>query len=189
MTWSITWIGLSNFNQSINQSLLDTSSSRRPFHVAIEFRNWSMVIFNSFSISNWMYYFPILLYSNRITGYRPINDGTGIHSFYFYNASSSPLLLRGAPDTARILRRSFTPKFLRRPQVKNLFLLSPWMVAGYLFMYEAEPKSQSASVVSEWVSHLHWTVAPTCMLIELLSFMYFAHLKQLRYLWLAYTAA
>jgi len=27
-----------------------------------------------------------------------------IHSFYFYSASSSLLLLRGAPDTARILR-------------------------------------------------------------------------------------
>ena len=31
-----------------------------------------------------------------------------IHSGYFYSASSSPLLLRGAPDTARILCRSFT---------------------------------------------------------------------------------
>jgi len=33
-----------------------------------------------------------------------------IYSGYFYSASSSPLLLRGVPDTARILRRSFTPK-------------------------------------------------------------------------------
>src|SRR6218665_1270195 len=33
-----------------------------------------------------------------------------IHSGYFYSASSSPLPLRGAPDTARILCRSFTPK-------------------------------------------------------------------------------
>src|SRR6218665_3835618 len=33
-----------------------------------------------------------------------------IHSCYFYNASSSPLLLGGAPDTAWILCRSFTPK-------------------------------------------------------------------------------
>ena len=30
-----------------------------------------------------------------------------IHSGHFYSASSSPLPLRGAPDTARILRRSF----------------------------------------------------------------------------------
>ena len=33
-----------------------------------------------------------------------------IHSGYFHSASSSPPLLRGARDTSRILRRSFTPK-------------------------------------------------------------------------------
>jgi len=33
-----------------------------------------------------------------------------IHSDYFYSASSSPLLLRAASDTARILCRNFTPK-------------------------------------------------------------------------------
>src|SRR6218665_2547817 len=33
-----------------------------------------------------------------------------IHSDYFYGASSSPLLLRSAPDRARILCRNFTPK-------------------------------------------------------------------------------
>jgi len=35
-----------------------------------------------------------------------------MHSFIqaIYSASSSPLLLRGAPDTARILCRSFKPK-------------------------------------------------------------------------------
>src|SRR6218665_3497258 len=31
------------------------------------------------------------------------------HSDHFYSASSNPLLRRGAPDTARILCRSFTP--------------------------------------------------------------------------------
>ena len=39
-----------------------------------------------------------------------INDALFIHSGYFYSASSSPLLLRGAPDTARILCRCFMPK-------------------------------------------------------------------------------
>jgi len=33
-----------------------------------------------------------------------------IHSGYFYSASSSPLLLRGAPDIARVPCRNFTPK-------------------------------------------------------------------------------
>jgi len=33
-----------------------------------------------------------------------------IHSDYLYSASSSPLLLRGATDTARVLCRNFSPK-------------------------------------------------------------------------------
>ena len=37
-----------------------------------------------------------------------------IHPGYFYSASSIPLPLRGAPDTARILCRNFTPKRRRQ---------------------------------------------------------------------------
>ena len=43
-----------------------------------------------------------------------------IHSDHFYSASSSPLLLRSAPDTARILCRSFASKRHRQLQVKDL---------------------------------------------------------------------
>ena len=43
-----------------------------------------------------------------------------IHSGYFYSASSSPLLPRGAPDTARTLCGNFTPKRHRQLQVKDL---------------------------------------------------------------------
>ena len=43
-----------------------------------------------------------------------------IHSDHFYNASSSPLLLRSTPDTARILCRSFMPKHHRQLWVKDL---------------------------------------------------------------------
>src|SRR6218665_1874459 len=43
-----------------------------------------------------------------------------IHSGHFYSASSSPLLLRSAADTARILCRSFTPKRHRQLRVKDL---------------------------------------------------------------------
>jgi len=43
-----------------------------------------------------------------------------IHSGYFYSASLSPLLVRGAPNTVRILCRSFTPKRQRQLQVKDL---------------------------------------------------------------------
>jgi len=53
-----------------------------------------------------------------------------IHSFihlgYFYSASSSPLLLRGAPDTARTLCRSFMPKHHRQLQVKDLEKFRMW---------------------------------------------------------------
>src|SRR6218665_1623820 len=47
-----------------------------------------------------------------------------IHSGYFYSASSSPLLLRSASDTARILCRSFTSKHHRQLRVEGL--VSTW---------------------------------------------------------------
>src|SRR6218665_2284775 len=49
-----------------------------------------------------------------------------IHSRYFYSASSSPLLLRGAPDRARILCRSFTPRRHRQLRVKDLPMVPTW---------------------------------------------------------------
>src|SRR6218665_1768172 len=51
------------------------------------------------------------------------------HSFvpsYFYSASSSPLLLRVAPDSARILCWSFTPKRRRQLRVKDLPKVLTW---------------------------------------------------------------
>src|SRR6218665_1035155 len=49
-----------------------------------------------------------------------------IHSDYFYSAASSPLLLRGAPDTAGILCRSFTPKRHIQLRVKDLPKVPTW---------------------------------------------------------------
>ena len=49
-----------------------------------------------------------------------------IHSFNFYSTSSSPLLLWGAPDTARIPCRCFTPKRHRQTQVKDLPKVRTW---------------------------------------------------------------
>jgi len=49
-----------------------------------------------------------------------------IHSGYFYSASPSPLLLRSAPDTTRILCRSFTPKRHRQLRVKDLPKVPTW---------------------------------------------------------------
>jgi len=48
------------------------------------------------------------------------------HSGNFYSASSSPLLLRGASNTAKILCRSFTLKRHRQPSVKDLPKVPTW---------------------------------------------------------------
>ena len=50
-----------------------------------------------------------------------------IHSFYFHCASSNPLLLRSAPNTARTLCRSFTPKRHRQGlRVKDFPKVPTW---------------------------------------------------------------
>src|SRR6218665_521288 len=49
-----------------------------------------------------------------------------IHSGYLYSASSSPVLFRGAPDTALILCRSFTLKRHRQLRVKDLPKAPTW---------------------------------------------------------------
>src|SRR6218665_1200290 len=59
----------------------------------------------SFSRVNYFYSFALIL--------------SFFHLSYFYSTSSNPLLLRGAPDTARILCRSFTPKCHRQLRVKD----------------------------------------------------------------------
>src|SRR6218665_3644972 len=54
-----------------------------------------------------------------------------IHSGYLSSSSSSPLLLRGAPDTAQKLCRSFRPKRHRHLRVKDL----PKVPIGQLHRY------------------------------------------------------
>jgi len=49
-----------------------------------------------------------------------------IYSGYFYSVSSSPLILRGTPNTARILCWSFTPKRNRQLWVKDLPKVHTW---------------------------------------------------------------
>ena len=48
------------------------------------------------------------------------------HSFYLYSTSSSPLLLRGAPDTSWTLCQSFTQKRHRQLRVKDLLKVPTW---------------------------------------------------------------
>src|SRR6218665_26733 len=52
--------------------------------------------------------------------------GSFIHSGHFYSAFSSPLLLRSAPNTARILCRRFTLKRHRQLRVKDLPKVPAW---------------------------------------------------------------
>ena len=67
-----------------------------------------------------------LVLQHNLLNLRFISASAFIHSGYFYSASSSPLLLRGAPDTARILCQSFTPKHHRQLQAKNLPKVPTW---------------------------------------------------------------
>jgi len=64
---------------------------------------------------------------------------THIHPGYFYSASSSLLLLRGAPDTARILRRSFMPKRHRQLWGKDLPKVPMWWKVSNLPMSHHAP--------------------------------------------------
>src|SRR6218665_224537 len=49
-----------------------------------------------------------------------------IHSGHCYIESLRPLLIKSAPDTARILCRSYTPKRHRRLRVKDLPKAPTW---------------------------------------------------------------
>src|SRR6218665_3430056 len=66
----------------------------------------------------WLLTLIIIKYSRiGFSEFLPINSI--IHSGHFYSASSRSLQLRSAPDTARILCRSFTPKRHMELRVKN----------------------------------------------------------------------
>src|SRR6218665_1165356 len=71
-----------------------------------------------------------------------------IHSSYFYSASLSPLLLRGAPDTAWILCRSFMPKRHRQLQVKDLSKVPTWRLER-----DSNPRPFGRKVMNLSMSH------------------------------------
>src|SRR6218665_1611939 len=64
-----------------------------------------------------------------------------IHSFY--SASSSPLLLRGAPDTTRILCRNFTPIPYRQLRVKDFPKVPRWRLERDL-----NPRPSGRNIIS-----------------------------------------
>src|SRR6218665_393415 len=67
-----------------------------------------------------------------------------IHSGHFYSASSSPLLLRSAPDTAWILCRSFTLQHHRQLRVKDLPKVPMWRLERDS---KTRPSSRKASTL------------------------------------------
>src|SRR6218665_1532219 len=71
-----------------------------------------------------------------------------IHSGYLYRASSSPLLLKSSPDTVRILRRGFTPKYHRQLRVKDLPKVPMWWLER-----ESNPRPFGRKVTNLPMSH------------------------------------
>ena len=71
-----------------------------------------------------------------------------IHSGYLYITSSSPLLLRGTPDTARILCRSFTPKRHRQLRAKDLPKVPTWWLER-----ESNPRPFGRQALTLPISH------------------------------------
>ena len=65
---------------------------------------------------------------NSDLGHFSVIKHSFIHSDHFYSASSSPLLLRRAHNTAWILCRSFTPTRHRQLWVKDLPKVSTWQL-------------------------------------------------------------
>src|SRR6218665_1212516 len=71
-----------------------------------------------------------------------------IHSGYFYASSSSSLSLKGAPYTARIMGRSFTPKRHRQLRVKVLPKVPTWRLQG-----DSNPRPFGRNATNLKVSH------------------------------------
>src|SRR6218665_400182 len=71
-----------------------------------------------------------------------------IHLGYFYSASSSPLLLRGAPDNARILCQSFMPKCHRQLRVKDLPKVPMWQLE-----WDSNPRTFGRKAINLPMSH------------------------------------
>src|SRR6218665_22196 len=71
-----------------------------------------------------------------------------IHSFYIYSTSSSPLLLRGASNTAQILCRSFTKKHHRQLRVKDLPKVPMWRLKQ-----DSNPQAFGRKVTNLPMSH------------------------------------
>src|SRR6218665_3988638 len=78
-----------------------------------------------------------------------------IHSGHFCSTSSSPLLLRSAPCTARILCRSFMSKRHRQLRVKDLLKVHMWWLEWTL----CGPSSN--------LPMCHHATQPTCMFVSL----------------------
>src|SRR6218665_479605 len=83
-----------------------------------------------------------------------------IHSGYFNSASSSPLLLRGAPGTARILCRSFALKSRAHATASKGLAQGPYVAARF------EPTTLQSTAIDSTSEH----PLPTFVLAALAEF-------------------
>src|SRR6218665_1663857 len=85
-----------------------------------------------FAIDNLLYNNPRALTEAQVKCWSRSEDDSFFHSFihsgHIYSASSSPLLFRGDPDTARILCRSFAPRRHKQLRVKDLPKVPTWLL-------------------------------------------------------------
>jgi len=89
-----------------------------------------------------------------------------IHSGHFYSASSSPLLIKSAPDTARILGWSFTPRCHRQLRVKDLPKVLAWRLAR-------DSNSRSSASTPSMCHHVSHVMLCGLVKIEILFFKFF----------------
>jgi len=79
-------------------------------HCSLAHHVHSCVIFTHVSCSLMCHNNSCITFTHTSYSFKCHIHSCVIHSGYLYSAPSSPLLLRGAPDTAPILCRNFTPK-------------------------------------------------------------------------------
>src|SRR6218665_963500 len=112
-----------------------------------------------------------------------------IHSDHFYSVSSSPLLFRSAPDRARILCRSFTPKRHRQLQVKNLPKVPTWRLGGFepmtLWLKGIDSTKCAATSHKAWKTSMRIVTCDSCYNDDVLLMSYKFMLICVAGLWLS----
>ena len=100
---------------------------------------------NNYDVDAWLHRDCLQQHQDDNSRYTAISF---IHSDNFYSASSSPLLLRSAPDTARIPCRSFLPKRHRQLPVKDLPKVPTWRLER-----DSNPRPFGSKISTQPIRH------------------------------------